>query len=210
MGLVGQAGRWRVGQTGFAIASVVLLAACAAGDDPAPTPPISASSPVAAVASPVASPLASPPAVPIAPISPTATPAGPPRVPTPGGTTETFRGPTAELGPIVWATAIDPNTKEPTVRVERFPTAAPLVYAVLPLARLETGATLIARWSYNGTTLDLGSSLLIAERDEEESWVEFHLTQAGDAGWTPGVYAVAVEVDGQAAQTAAVRIDDAP
>jgi len=176
-------------------------AACTPGDEPAPTPPapeISVTSPAAPASPALPPPLASP-AIPTQP-------PGPPVAPTPGGTTGAFRSARAEVGPVVWASDVDPNSKAPLVRVESFPASAPVLHAVLPAARLARGTTLTATWSYNGTPLEFPPTQTVADRDEQETWVEFHLAQATGEPWPAGVYAIEIFVDGQSAQRSAVRV----
>lgn len=209
----------RIAGAARAGAVLVALAACS-GDQESPvtatttatatagsgesTPAVSAASSPArppAPAMPALTPVGSPfPAVPTQP-------PGPPVAPTPGGTTAVFRSGSTELGPVVWASAVDPSTKAPRTRVEVFPAGAPVLHAALPALHLTRGTSVSASWSYNGTPLDVAPSQVVAERDERETWVEFHLPQSAGRPWPAGVYAIEVQVDGQPAQTAAVLVE---
>lgn len=116
----------------------------------------------------------------------------------------------AQLGPIIWATAIDPQTKAPTERVEAFPTTAKTLYATLPIAILEPGTVLTAAWTYNATSLDALTSTVVAQGRYADSWVEFHLVRASDQPWPAGTYAVTVLANGVAVQTAEVKVERGP
>ncbi len=209
----GPGGRPWLGPLASVVALLLALAACGPGGDRSPTPTApTADPPVATVAA--ATPLvgtpvpaASPPSLRLAsPIVPTQPP-GPPIAPPPGGTTAEFRSERAELGPVVWASGVDPATNAPRDRVGAFSTGSPVIQAAVPVSRLARGTVLSAVWSYNGTPLPLPPSQVVAERDEEETWVEFHLPQPGGQPWPAGVYAIEVQVDGQPAQAAAVLVE---
>ena len=138
-------------------------------------------------------------------------PAGPPVAPSPGtGTTAPFRSEAAEVGPVVWATSIDPNTKAPLQRVTAFPVDARAIYATLPVPRVAAGTTFGASWSYNGTPLDGFRSTLTAPEDRRDAWIEFHIELTGSDPLPDGTYAIEVTVNGQTAQTAAVAVGTPP
>lgn len=190
-------------------ASAILFfsAACSPADAPPPSPPPAASLAPAPPPSANASP---PPPAPATSLATPTQPPGPPVAPTPGGTTARFSSARAELGPIVWAREVDPTSKAPRAAVQSFSGGSPMLHAAVPVARLARGTSLSASWSYNGTPLPLPPTQVIAERDERDAWVEFHLAQASGEPWPSGVYAVAVLVDGQPAQSAAVLVVDDP
>lgn len=200
----GWAGRRSAGTLTAILLILILTVVACGGDQEAPeAATVLISSPPSGPASPPISPRT----VPLA--SPTQPP-GPPVVPTPGGTTETFRSAGAEVGPVVWASEVDPSSKAPRQPVAAFPGGTAVIHAALPLPRLARGTSLVATWSYNGTPLAFPPSEVIAERDERNAWVEFNLAQSGSEPWPDGIYAVEVQVDGQPAQRAAVVVGDEP
>lgn len=148
---------------------------------------------------------AAPPTEPPAP--PTEAPLGPPVVPTVGGSQDPFRAESAELGPIVWATAIDASTNAPTPAVDVVPVDAPRIYASVPVGRLQRGTVLDARWTYNGTPLIGVEGTVTAERDQRGGWVAFLLSREDGEPWPAGVYAVVVSVDGVVAHASAIRAE---
>lgn len=141
------------------------------------------------------------------PAAPTEASLGPPVVPTVGGSQDPFRSESAELGPIMWATAIDANTNAPTPAVAVVPFDAPRIYASVPVGRLQRGTVLDARWTYNGTPLVGVEGTVTAERDQRGGWVAFLLSREDGEPWPAGVYAVVVSVDGVAAHASAIRVE---
>lgn len=131
---------------------------------------------------------------------------GPPLLPTPSGSPAPFRSPAADIGPIVWTTAVDPRTNAPLDPVTLFPGDAPTIFATVSLARWEPRATISAEWSYNGTPLDAFATTVVADRSQRDVWLEFHLSKDPAASWPDGVYAIALLVDGQPAQAASVVV----
>jgi hypothetical protein len=127
-------------------------------------------------------------------------------IPTAGASSDPFRSDAAELGPIVWATEIDPATNAPRQPAAEAPTDAPVLYATLPAAWLRRGTTVTAAWSYNGTPLAGFVSTTSADRDQRGVWIEFHIARRGEAPWPEGTYAVEVLVDGTPAQRAAIIV----
>lgn len=143
-------------------------------------------------------------------VSPPTPPAGPPIVPTVGRTQDIFQSGAAEIGPVVWSTAIDPASNAPTDPIDRVPIDATIFYATLPVTRIQRGTVLGATWTYNGTPLAPLQGLVRADREQLGGWVEFHLSRTDGATWTTGIYAIAVTVDGVVAHRSAVRVGDPP
>lgn len=131
---------------------------------------------------------------------------GPPVLPTPSGSPAPFRSTGADVGPIVWTTAVDPRTNAPVDSVTVFPVDAPTIFATVSLARWEPRATISAEWSYNGTPLDGFATTVIADRAQRDVWLEFHLRKDPAASWPEGVYAIALLVDGEPAQAASIVV----
>jgi len=210
----GAVSRWaRLGVVGFALLAV--LAGCGRSGSPGavatarPGAAAISATPAASAASPSVAPSpAAPVAATAAGVADAGRPLGPPIAPTPGSGRSTFRSATAEIGPVVWATELEPGTNAPRAAVEIVPAEAPAIYATVPVLRLEPGAVLTASWSYNGTPLPAFDGRLVADRGQAGGWAEFHIARSGDAPWPPGVYSIAVAVDGQVAQEAAVLVGE--
>lgn len=131
---------------------------------------------------------------------------GPPAPPTPGGSTGSFRAEGVEVGPIVWAAAVDPRTKAPQTVVETFPVDAAVLYAAMPVVRMESGIVIEAIWSYNGTPLDAAGAVVVVDQVASGAWLEFHLSRTGTIPWPDGIYAIRVLIDGEQAHEAAVIV----
>ena len=113
--------------------------------------------------------------------------------------------PTPTIGQIVWATAVDPQTKEPVEIVDGFAVDDVTIYAVLPVRNLPPNSSLTATWTYDGTALDNLSSTAVIPPGPTIGWVEFHLTRSEEP-WPDGTYAVSVRLDGNVVQTAEVTV----
>ena len=188
-----------VGRVSMIAGLTLMLTACGSGDaEPAPTTP-----PTLTVAT---APAAGPNSIATPALATPTLPAGPPVVPTPGRSSTPFRSDAASVGPVVWATGVDPATKAPTNRVSIFAADAPAIYATLAVDRLTAGTTLRASWRYNGTPLDSFLSTVTAETDLADVWAEFHITRSDAEPWPPGVYEITITVDGDGAQTATVAV----
>jgi hypothetical protein len=112
-----------------------------------------------------------------------------------------------QIGAVVWAAAIAPETNEPIDRVERFPADAPILYAVVPVSRVAAGTVLSATWRYNGVPLEgLDQDVIFDAPPEATTWVEFHLSLAEGETWPVGTYEIALSVDGQDVRTATVEV----
>lgn len=176
-----------------------LLALLLAGCGSAPS---RAAAPTATAPRPPSSPTVHPAATRASVASPVASPG-------------TVRVGTAEIGAVVWATAVDPATKAPRQRVAAFPADARTIYATLPIVRITRGTTLAASWSYNDTPIPQLNSAVTAPADAENIWVEFHLTlKPGVAAtpplrpgtWPAGTYRVTISVNGTVAERAEVAV----
>lgn len=131
---------------------------------------------------------------------------GPPVPPTPGGSPVPFRSAVAEIGPIAWTTAVDPRTNEPLAVVDAFPVDAPTIIATVSVGHWAPAVPISADWSYNGTPLDGFATTVIADDAKRDVWLAFRLTKSPEASWPDGIYAIALLVDGQAAQAASVVV----
>jgi hypothetical protein len=115
--------------------------------------------------------------------------------------------PTPEIGEIVWASSIDPETRAPRNSVDRESVDDRTLYAVLPVRNLPAGVALTAAWSYNDTPLDELTTTTVVPAGPIAGWVEFHLTRSEEP-WPDGTYAISVRFDGKVVQTAKVIVAD--
>lgn len=196
------AGRWTLLIGGL----LVGLTGCGSdsGDDQGA--PVSAG----AVAGSSASAIASPAAAPVGSVSvgreAGSAIEGPPTPPTPSGSPAPFRSAVADIGPIVWATEVDPRTNAPLQTVSTFPLDAPTIVAAVPVARWEPAAVVSAEWSYNGTPLDAFATTVRVDSATRDVWIAFRLGKQPEASWPDGVYAISLLVDGRVAQSSAVAV----
>lgn len=131
-----------------------------------------------------------------------------------GATTQSdqleFRSDAASLGPVQWATEIDPTTHEPRQRVESFATDAPIIYGVLAVDHLAAGTTIQAQWTYNRTRLDSFDQSMVVESEIRDTWLEFHLALTQPGTWPRGQYDLTVLVNGERAVTGSVEVTAGP
>jgi hypothetical protein len=115
--------------------------------------------------------------------------------------------PDGEIGPVIWASAIDPTTKAPVARATTFSPDAATIYAVVPVIRLAPNARLTAAWSYNDTSLDAFTQSVTAGGQQGARWIEFHLSRSSDHPWPTGTYAIEVRLGDDIVQTASVTVE---
>jgi hypothetical protein len=120
-----------------------------------------------------------------------------------------FTSSQADVGKIVWTTAIDPTTKAPTGRATELTPTIETIYAALPVYRVQPGTVFTAKWTYNNTPVDALTSQVTASGGYDEAWIEFHLTRAANQPWPTGTYQVTVLVGGQQAEQGTVQVRDA-
>jgi hypothetical protein len=178
--------------------------------DPSSTPAQETpSTPTATATIPALAGNASPPATSglASPAAAVASPAATGSAPTaPPPTTAVFRSERAEIGPVIWTTAVDPSTNVPRDRVTAYPAEAPALYAALPVTRISEGIEISATWIYNDTPIEGLNATIRADREQTDIWIEFHLTRSAVAAWPSGVYAVSITVDGASAHQATVQV----
>jgi hypothetical protein len=188
--------RRRTGRTGWIarrLATGLILLLCVAcsgsGDAPDATPTVAPAA--SAIPSPAPSPVASP--------SP---------LPNLAATPGIFTSSQADVGKVVWSTAIDPTTKAPTGRVNELTANVETIYATLPVYRVKPGTVFTAEWTYNNTPVDTLTSHVTATGGYDEGWIEFHITRATNQLWPDGTYQVTVLVgEHQAvAERATIRV----
>jgi hypothetical protein len=114
----------------------------------------------------------------------------------------------AEIGEVVWAIDVDPDTKAPIAPVDHFSIEARTIYAVTAVRGLPPNAVLTAEWSYNDTSLDALTTSVVASAGTADGWVEFHLARAAEEPWPDGTYAIAISYDGAVVQVAEVTLSN--
>lgn len=110
------------------------------------------------------------------------------------------------LGPIIWATAIDPATSAPIEPVASYRPAAPRIIAVMQTVGLSAGSIVEATWEYNDTSLDAFSTRLVPASSASESWISFHIERNPDVPWPVGTYEVSVSLNGTYVQQASIDV----
>lgn len=112
-----------------------------------------------------------------------------------------------DLGPVVWASDIDPVTSEPADRREVFSRDATVIYAVLQTGPLAAGTTLTATWTFNGQPIEGIDVTVTADEARGGGWVEFHLEWNGAALWPVGTLAVEVTASTGESSESSVEIE---
>jgi len=113
-----------------------------------------------------------------------------------------------KVGPIVWATAIDPATGAPIEPVTSYRPDAPQIIAVMQTSGLSAGSAVEATWEYNNTSLDAFSTRLVPAASTEESWISFHIECSPDVPWPAGTYQVMVSLDGTTVQQGSIEVTE--
>ena len=109
------------------------------------------------------------------------------------------------VGEVVWATAIDEETRAPERAVTTVDSTTRTIYAVVPVSNIQPGQVFTAKWSYNETALDgLTTSVSVAP-DQAVDWVEFHLTRSEER-WPDGDYAVTISAGDEIVQRAEIAV----
>ncbi len=110
------------------------------------------------------------------------------------------------LGPVIWATSVDPGTNEPETQVTKVPDDAQVFYAVFPVERLAGGTLLDASWTFNGEPLEGLGAEIEASRDQVGGWLEFHLERTSSERWPDGNYGISLTTDGVLVATGGVQV----
>lgn len=124
----------------------------------------------------------------------------------PAGTPATIRTADAEIGHIVWAASLAPDTNAPRQRITTFSATAPAIYAVLPVAWVSKGTKIQATWSFDGTPLPTFTTTATMPAEERELWLEFHLERGDLPAWPSGTYMISIAINGQPATSAKVVV----
>lgn len=118
--------------------------------------------------------------------------------------------PVPEADTIVWAREIDPATNEPARKATAFITTDPLIYAVLPVQRIEQGSVVESAWSYNGIPVPGLTTSVTVEQTYENGWIEFHLTLPQGQIWPTGEYTITITIDGRQVATSSIEVTVPP
>jgi hypothetical protein len=104
----------------------------------------------------------------------------------------------ADLGEVVTAEGIGANN-EPIEVTDTFSASQDVIYVVAEANRIDAGTTLFARWLRDGEPFE-DSSAVTADRDYENTFVEFHLENLQNEMET-GEYSVQLIVNGNPVET---------
>lgn len=109
-----------------------------------------------------------------------------------------------QLGDVVMAEGVGRNN-EPIGVTNRFSSSQDYIYVVAEADYIERGSTLFARWSRDGEPFE-DSSQIVADRDYEDTYVEFHLENLRDR-FEEGDYSVQLFVNGNPVEEVEFTID---
>jgi len=118
--------------------------------------------------------------------------------------------PVPEADTIVWAREIDPATNEPIRKATAFVTTDPIIYAVMPIPRIEQGSVIEATWAYDGTPVPALTTTVTAEQSYENGWIEFHLTPPQGQIWPTGEYTISITIDGRQVSSSTIEVTVPP
>lgn len=99
----------------------------------------------------------------------------------------------ADFGQVVMAEGVGAGN-EPRNITDQFDSSQDYIYVVLEADYIEAGTTLFARWYFEGEPFE-DSPQLIADRDYQNTYVEFHLENLSDR-MEEGDYSVEIFVNG--------------
>ena len=114
----------------------------------------------------------------------------------------------AQIGEVVWATAIDPATSAPIDPVSSYRPDAPRIIAAVQTRGLSAGSMVEATWEYNDTSLDAFTTQLTPTASGAEQWISFHIARDPEVPWPVGTYEVTVSLDGTTVRQAAVEVSE--
>jgi len=109
-----------------------------------------------------------------------------------------------ELGRVVTAEGIG-EKNAPVGETTTFSSSQDYIYVVAEANHIDAGTTMFARWSRDGQPFE-DSSELTADRDYQDTYVEFHL-QNLEGSMEPGDYSVQILVNGNPATEAKFSVE---
>lgn len=109
-----------------------------------------------------------------------------------------------DLGSVVMAEGIGENNA-PVNETDTFSASQDFIYVVAEANHIESGSTLYARWSRDGEAFE-DSNEITADRDYNDTYVEFHLENLQDRFET-GDYSVQLFVNGNPVETVEFQVE---
>lgn len=103
----------------------------------------------------------------------------------------------ARFGRVVTAEGVGAGN-EPVGVTDTFRSSQDFIYVVAEADYIEEGTSMFARWFYEGEPFE-DSSEIVADRDYEDTYVEFHL-ESLEARMDEGDYSVTIFVNGNPAE----------
>lgn len=111
-----------------------------------------------------------------------------------------------EVGSIVWAQELDPETGEPEDVVTRFTTISPAIIAVLEVNNLVEGTEFSAEWTIDGEPVEGLEMDIIAKEDLEHAWIVFRFTRDADQRYPLGQLDVTITTSAGDVRESSVEI----
>jgi hypothetical protein len=108
------------------------------------------------------------------------------------------------LGDVVTAEGVGENNA-PVQVTDTFNNSQDFIYVVAEADQIDAGTTMFARWYRDGEPFE-DSSEITADRDYEDTYVEFHLENLTDS-MEEGDYSVQIFVNGNPAEEVAFRVE---
>lgn|GEM_PF-2151947 len=81
------------------------------------------------------------------------------------------------MSEVVWATEVDPETREPEGEVTSFPNDTPVIVAAVQLSSVPAGTVLTATWSIDGLEVPAMTTQATTEASLETGWATFQLSR---------------------------------
>jgi hypothetical protein len=110
------------------------------------------------------------------------------------------------IGEVIWTTGVDPTTGEPADAVTNYAPDAPRLVAAIETMGLPAGSRVEASWTYNDTPLEPFTSRLSVDSVTDGQWMSFYLSRDADTPWPPGIYEIAITLDGAPMRESAVEV----
>ncbi len=125
---------------------------------------------------------------------------------TPAPTVAPSPTPVAQLGPVVWTTALEQNGA-PAEDLTAFPRNAESIYAVVAVESVSAGEMLTASWALDGVAIDAIDSTVNIDEASASGWVSFSLVWEGETLWPVGTLEIAVSASSGATARGEIQIE---
>jgi hypothetical protein len=109
-----------------------------------------------------------------------------------------------DLGDVVMAKGIGENNK-PISPTSTFSTSEDIIYVVAYAKRIDSGTSLYARWSYEGTPFE-DTPVITADKTYTDTYVEFHIEPTKIGVLKAGNYTVKIYVNGNPVKTVSFKL----